>query len=115
MSSGNNEPIHTAATEESLGEPPSAVDYAGPSTPTGDPTKLRTKAMRGSAWMMGGFGLTKLIAFFSNVIITKLIMPELFGIMTLVQAFLIALRITEPRSESYNGRLRANLSSSSQS
>jgi len=89
MSSGKNESIQSSATEESLGEPAVSIDYAQATT---EP-KLRTKAMRGSAWMMGGFGLTKMIAFFSNVIITKLIMPELFGIMTLVQAFLIALRM----------------------
>ncbi|HQY88794.1 MAG TPA: hypothetical protein PK402_09050, partial [Tepidisphaeraceae bacterium] len=89
MSSGKNESIQSSATEESLGEPAVSIDYAQATT---EP-KLRTKAMRGSAWMMGGFGLTKMIAFFSNVIITKLFMPELFGIMTLVQAFLIALRM----------------------
>lgn len=69
------------------------IDAPPGAQPTDGPPKLRAKAIRGSAWMMGGFGLVKLIAFASNVIITKLIVPELFGIMTLVQAFLIALRM----------------------
>jgi O-antigen/teichoic acid export membrane protein len=54
-------------------------------------TRLRTRALVGSAWTIFGFGSQKLVQLISNLILTRLLFPEAFGLMTLASVLLIGL------------------------
>lgn len=58
---------------------------------TGD--DLRYRAMRASAWTVGGNLASVVIRLGSNLILTRLLFPEAFGIMAIVQAVMIGLAL----------------------
>ncbi len=49
---------------------------------------LRAKALRGSGWTIAGFGAGQFIRLVSNLILTRLLFPEAFGLMALAQVFI---------------------------
>jgi len=49
---------------------------------------LRARAMRSSALTVGGFGASQVIRLASNLILTRILFPEAFGMMALVMVFL---------------------------
>lgn len=49
---------------------------------------LRARALRGSALTMMGFGGSNILRLISNLILTRILFPEAFGLMALVQVFL---------------------------
>lgn len=49
---------------------------------------LKAKAMRGSAWTIAGYGAGQVLRLGSNLILTRLLFPEAFGLMALVQVFM---------------------------
>ena len=49
---------------------------------------LRAKAMRGSGWTIAGFGTGQVLRLGSNLILTRMLLPEAFGLMALAQVFL---------------------------
>ncbi|TVQ19764.1 MAG: teichoic acid transporter [Leptolyngbya sp. DLM2.Bin15] len=63
--------------------------------PTPDPGKpsLKARAIRGSMWTLGGYGANQVLRFASNLILTRLLFPEAFGLMSLVQIFLQGLEM----------------------
>src|SRR5688572_4183028 len=75
---------------------PRKLDYAGPTVeavervpvmaPAGP--SLRSRTIRGSAWTMGGYGAGQVLRFASNLILTRLLAPEMFGLMALVSIFM---------------------------
>lgn len=52
-------------------------------------TELKRKVYTGSLWVGIGFGSQKLLQLASNLILTRLLFPEAFGLMALVNAFII--------------------------
>ncbi len=52
---------------------------------------LLARAMRSSAWTLFGFGAAQVVRLGSNLILTRLLYPEAFGLMTLVTVALVAL------------------------
>jgi O-antigen/teichoic acid export membrane protein len=54
-------------------------------------SRLRTRALVGSAWTILGFGSQKVIQLVSNLILTRLLFPEAFGLMALSNVLLIGL------------------------
>lgn len=52
-------------------------------------TELRRKVYTGSFWVAIGFGSQKALQLASNLILTRLLFPEAFGLMTLVNVFII--------------------------
>ncbi len=57
------------------------------STPVAEPG-VGSAARSNAAWTMGGFVAMQLIRFISNLILTRLAFPEVFGVMTLVNTVL---------------------------
>ncbi len=55
--------------------------------------KLRTAALRASAWTIGGFGFKQVLRLGSNLILTRLLVPEVFGLMLVVNVVLNGLRM----------------------
>jgi O-antigen/teichoic acid export membrane protein len=64
---------------------------AVPGDMAGAARSLRDRALRGVVWTMGGFGAGQLIRLGSNLVITRLLFPEAFGLMAIVNAFLTGL------------------------
>ena len=51
-------------------------------------SNLRARAIRSSVLTVGGFGASQVIRFASNLILTRLLFPEAFGMMALVMVFI---------------------------
>lgn len=54
---------------------------------------LKAKALRGSAWTMAGYAASQVIRLGSNLILTRLLFPEAFGLMALVNVFMQGLQM----------------------
>jgi O-antigen/teichoic acid export membrane protein len=54
---------------------------------------LKKTAIRATVWTIAGFGASQILRFGSNLILTRLLFPELFGLMALVGTFLTGLHL----------------------
>jgi O-antigen/teichoic acid export membrane protein len=54
---------------------------------------LKQRVLRGSAWTVGGYGASQVIRLGSNLIVSRLLFPEAFGLMALVFTFLSGLEM----------------------
>lgn len=69
--------------------------------PQNQPTKaetqqgssLKQKAIRGAAWTLFGYGGSQTLRLVSNLILTRLLVPEVFGLMALVTTFQVGLNL----------------------
>lgn len=55
--------------------------------------KLSARALSASGWVAGGFAGAQLLRFGSNLVMTRLLAPEMFGVMALALTFLFALQM----------------------
>lgn len=54
--------------------------------PTGEKKfSIKNLALRGSIWSLGGFGASNIIRLSGNLILTRILFPEAFGIMALIE------------------------------
>ncbi len=56
-------------------------------------SSMTSKAMRGSVWTIAGFGGGQILRLGSNLILTRLLAPEAFGLMALINVFLMCLEM----------------------
>jgi O-antigen/teichoic acid export membrane protein len=54
---------------------------------------LRRRVWQGAYWTLFGYGASQLLRFGGNLILTRLLFPELFGLMALVNTFLLGLAL----------------------
>lgn len=54
---------------------------------------LKQRAIRGSLWTLSGHASGQILRLASNLILTRLLFPEAFGLMALVQTFIIGLEM----------------------
>lgn len=54
---------------------------------------LKTQAIRGTTWTLIGYGAAQALRLGSNLILTRLLVPEYFGLMSLISVFLTALTL----------------------
>jgi O-antigen/teichoic acid export membrane protein len=59
----------------------------------GAQSSVQIKALRGSAWTIATFGAGQVLRLGSNLVLTRLLYPEAFGLMALVQVFLYGLQM----------------------
>lgn len=52
---------------------------------------LKTRALRGSFWTIGGFGASRIVRLVSHLLLAWLLTPEIFGLMALVKVFMYGL------------------------
>jgi len=52
---------------------------------------LEKKAINGAAWTFAGYGASQGLRFVSNIILTRLLVPEYFGLMSLINTFIMGL------------------------
>jgi O-antigen/teichoic acid export membrane protein len=55
------------------------------------PTSLRDRALRAGLWSIAGLGLNVTIRFGSNLLMTRLLAPEMFGVMAIASTVLVGL------------------------
>ena len=51
------------------------------------------RVVRGSAWALFGYGVRQVLRLGSNIVLTRLLVPEYFGVMTLVNVFIQGLEM----------------------
>lgn len=56
-------------------------------------SSLKKLATRGAIWTIFGYGSSQLLRLGSNIILTRLLVPEFFGLMALVNTFIIGLNL----------------------
>jgi O-antigen/teichoic acid export membrane protein len=56
-------------------------------------TALKKLVIRGTFWTIFGYGASQIIRFGSNLILTRLLFPEFFGVMALVNIFIAGLTL----------------------
>jgi O-antigen/teichoic acid export membrane protein len=56
-------------------------------------TSLKKLAISGAVWTFAGYGASQILRFGSNLILTRLLFPELFGLMALINIFIIGLNL----------------------
>ncbi|MBD2778372.1 oligosaccharide flippase family protein [Iningainema tapete] len=56
-------------------------------------TSLKKRAIRGAIWTIGGFGFIQIVRFGSNLVLTRLLQPEYFGLMALVTTLRVGLEL----------------------
>ena len=56
-------------------------------------TALKKLVLRGAFWTIFGYGASQIIRFASNLVLTRLLFPEFFGIMALVNIFIAGLTL----------------------
>ncbi|MBW4472078.1 MAG: oligosaccharide flippase family protein [Stenomitos rutilans HA7619-LM2] len=54
---------------------------------------VKKLAIRGAVWTIVGYGSSQVLRFGSNLILTRLLFPELFGLMAIVNVFLTGLHL----------------------
>ena len=56
-------------------------------------TSLKQRAIRGAMWTTAGFGAKYILRFGNNIVLTRLLQPEFFGLMALVTSFRMGLEL----------------------
>lgn len=56
-------------------------------------SSIKKQAIRGAIWTIGSYGISQILRFGSNLILTHLLDPKLFGLMTLVNVFIMGLHM----------------------
>lgn len=54
---------------------------------------LKKLAIQGTVWTLAGYGASQILRFGSNLILTRLLEPKLFGLMALMSVFIIGLHL----------------------
>jgi O-antigen/teichoic acid export membrane protein len=70
---------------------PDATAAAQPAP--GQPVPLKQLAIRGATWTIAGYGASQVLRLGSNLILTRLLFPEAFGLMALVSVVLQGLQM----------------------
>jgi O-antigen/teichoic acid export membrane protein len=68
-----------------------ATQLSETSVPMPDPIPLKRRVFTASAWSLGGYGVGMAIRFGSNLIMTRLLVPEMFGVMAIATVVMIGL------------------------
>jgi O-antigen/teichoic acid export membrane protein len=57
------------------------------------PVSLKLRTFRAAGWTVGGHAATQLLRFGSNLILTRLLFPEVFGLMAIIQAVMMGVAL----------------------
>ena len=86
-------PISTPLPYAAPGTTAPPLDLDSPSLPLGrDGGSLRSRAIRGTVWTTSGYSIAQVVRLAVNLILTRLLHPHLFGLMTLVNIFVQGLQ-----------------------
>lgn len=65
-------------------------------------TSIQEKAKKGAAWVIFGVGASQILRFINNLILARLLAPEFFGLMAIVNTILIGLNLFSDTGLIYN-------------
>src|SRR4030095_13470734 len=68
------------------------TSLAGSTAPISLPP-LASRAIRASLWTVGGYGLSQLLRLAGNIVLARVLFPQAFGLMALIQVFLRGLQM----------------------
>ena len=71
------------------------LTYAEPGSPiplTGGGRSLRSRTIRGTVWTTAGYGAQQALRLGVNLVLTRLLQPQMFGLMSLVNVFIQGLQ-----------------------
>src|SRR5438874_5493519 len=85
--SGMSQPLAEAVMTDPSGV---TLNYANDQIPVIPPSQgsLKSRTLRGSMWTIGGYGLSNVLRVAGNLVLTRLLFPDVFGLMTLVNVFI---------------------------
>src|SRR5690349_2480294 len=81
----------TAALEQRSAPAGESGTQSSPEPPA--PRTLGATVRRGSAWSLAGYGGSQVLRFGGNLVLTRMLVPEAFGAMALVNALLVGLQL----------------------
>jgi O-antigen/teichoic acid export membrane protein len=64
---------------------------SGTTLPTPERIPLKRRVLTASVWSLAGYGLSQVIRFGSNLIMTRLLVPEMFGVMAITMVVMVGL------------------------
>lgn len=56
-------------------------------------SSIKKQAIRGSLWTTGGYGASQALRFTNNIILSRLLAPESFGLMVLINTFIMGVEL----------------------
>jgi O-antigen/teichoic acid export membrane protein len=59
--------------------------------PSSDPTSLKQRVLRAGTWSLAGYALGQAIRFGTNLLMTRLLVPEMFGVMAIANMVMMSL------------------------
>ena len=68
------------------------LDSSAP-TPTPDRISLKKRVLRAGTWSLAGHGLSQAIRFGSNLLMTRLLVPDMFGVMAIANMMIVGLAL----------------------
>ena len=74
---------------DGIDAPPMAEEMWPPRSGNGS---LRSRTIRGTIWTTGGYGASQVVRLAVNLVLTRLLQPHMFGLMTLVNIFVQGLQ-----------------------
>lgn len=77
--------LRTSMSDDQLTGSTSGADEKGAS--------LKQRTIQSSVWTLVGYGFSQVLRLGSNLVLTRLLTPEAFGLMALVQTFLVGLQM----------------------
>jgi O-antigen/teichoic acid export membrane protein len=83
-------PTPTAGSEPSV---QAGAAVAAAPAESAEEVSIRSGAIRGSVWTIGGYGAAQTLRLGSNLVLTRLLVPEHFGLMTMVNVCLQGLQM----------------------
>ena len=83
------EPCRDEMNVVARGEEAVAVLPEAEPQPAGTTLSLKRLALRGAVWIVTGYGLSHVLRLANNLILTRLLFPEAFGLMALVTVVLV--------------------------
>src|SRR5438067_2141861 len=85
-------PVATIAATLPYADPQTTAPPVSPETAGVGTGSLRARAIRGTLWTTGGYGAQQVIRLATNLILTRLLAPPMFGLMSLVNVFIQGLQ-----------------------
>lgn len=65
-------------------------------------SSLKKQAIRGTIWTIAGYGAGQVLRFGSNIVLTRLLAPKLFGLMALVNIFIVGVQLFSDVGVNFN-------------
>jgi O-antigen/teichoic acid export membrane protein len=85
-------PVATMATSLPYADPRTTAPPVSPEAADVGSGSLRARAIRGTLWTTGGYGAQQVLRLATNLVLTRLLSPPMFGLMSLVNVFIQGLQ-----------------------